>query len=639
MNYLTAYRGYSVAVCLLLLVLGVSLFNALPAMRVDLTQDSLYTLGDGSRELVTELSEPITLDFYFSASIAGELPQLKDYAQRIVDLLQEYAALSPDRLIVNVIDPEPFSEAEDLVTAAGLQGAPVTLGGDSLYMGLIASREDGEQEVISFFNPERERFLEYDISQIIYRIGQTSTLNVKVISGVQMFGGYDFATQRSSGPWAVIEQLKGVAQVEEIHPPQQAIDAETDVLLIIHPQDMDEPTLYAIDQFVLSGGKAMFFVDPHAEINSRIPGQADSSELERLFQAWGIEFNVEKIVGDSRWGMRISSAQGPALPHVGIIGLARESMSVDSVITAELDSINLASSGYLSLSGESSLRFEPLLTSSADAMLIDAERYVAINDHGELLAGFVATNEPYVLAAEISGEVQSAFSEAPQSLVPEDEGSETKAADAGVMDPAEEPTSLQTAVQDERPEHLQQGQLQVIVVADVDLLSDRLWVQVSNFFGQQVVSPWASNGDLLMNAVENLGGSQALISLRSRGQYARPFEVVNELRNTAAEEFKQQEQVLLQRLEELEQRISGLTPALDGQGEPMLSDEQNSEIEAFEQQRLEIRKQLRQVQHQLNQSIDALELKLRWLNIGVMPVLLLLTMAGVLYYRRRASGL
>ena len=639
MNYLTAYRGYSVAVCLLLLVLGVGLFNALPAMRVDLTQDSLYTLGDGSRELVTELSEPITLDFYFSSSIAGELPQLKDYAQRIVDLLHEYAALSPDKVIVNVIDPEPFSEAEDLVTVAGLQGAPVTLGGDSLYMGLIASREGGEQEVISFFNPERERFLEYDISQIIYRIGQTSTLNVKVLSGVQMFGGYDFATQRSSGPWAVIEQLKGVAEVEEIHPPQQVIDAETDVLLIIHPQDMDEPTLYAIDQFVLSGGKAMFFVDPHAEINSRMPGQADGSELARLFKAWGIEFDAGKIVGDSRWGMRISSAQGPALPHVGIIGLAREAMSVDSVITAELDSINLASSGYLSLSDTSSLRFEPLLRSSADAMLIDAERYVAIKDHGELLADFVATNESYVLAAEISGEVQSAFSEAPKTLVSDTEASETEASDADLIDPAEEPDSLESAAQVERPEHLQQGQLQVIVVADVDLLSDRLWVQVSNFFGQQVVSPWASNGDLLMNAVENLGGSQALISLRSRGQYARPFEVVNELRNTAAEEFKQQEQVLLQRLEELEQRISGLTPALDGQGEPMLSDEQTSEVEAFEQQRLDTRKQLRQVQHQLNQSIDALELKLRWLNIGLIPVLLLLTMAGVLYYRRRASGL
>lgn len=635
MNYLTAYRGYSVVVCLVLLVLGVGLFNGLPAMRVDLTQDSLYTLGDGSRELVSELSEPITLDFYFSSSIAGELPQLKDYAQRIVDLLQEYAALNPDKLLVNVIDPEPFSEAEDLVTAAGLQGAPVTLGGDSLYMGLIASAGEGEQEVISFFNPERERFLEYDISQIIYRIGHASSLKVKVLTGVQMFGGYDFATQRSSGPWAVIEQLKGVAEVEEIHPPQQVIDADTDVLLIIHPQDMDEPTLYAIDQFVLSGGKAMFFVDPHAEINSRVPGQANSSELATLFEAWGIEFDTAKIVGDSRWGMRISSAQGPALPHLGIIGLAREAMSADSVITAELDSINLASSGHLSLSDSSSLRFEPLLTSSVDAMLIDAERYVAIKDHGELLVDFVAANEPYVLAAEISGEVPSAFAEPPKAEVPDIEEASVESAE----EPAAENDSPDSPIQVELREHLKQGQLQIIVVADVDLLSDRLWVQVSNFFGQQVISPWASNGDLLMNAVENLGGSQALISLRSRGQYARPFEVVNELRNTAAEEFKQQEQVLLQRLEELEQRISGLTPALDGQGELMLDQEQTSEIEAFEQQRLETRRQLRQVQHQLNQSIDALELKLRWLNMGLMPILLLLTMVGVLYYRRRASGL
>ncbi|MGH1373890.1 MAG: GldG family protein, partial [Cellvibrionaceae bacterium] len=184
-------------------------FNALPAWRLDLTEDELYTLGSGSKQLVAELEQPITLSLYFSQSLADDLPQLKDYAQRIEDLLFEYQALNPNKVIVKVIDPEPFSDAEDQVSAAGLQGAPVTLGGDSLYLGLIATRDDGEQQIISFFNPERERFLEYDVSQILHRLGQVSPIDVKVLSGVQMFGGYDFASQRSTGPWAVVEQLRG----------------------------------------------------------------------------------------------------------------------------------------------------------------------------------------------------------------------------------------------------------------------------------------------------------------------------------------------------------------------------------------------------------------------------------------------
>lgn len=634
MNLFTGYRGYSVALCLMAFVVSAVIFNALPAWRLDLTEDDLYTLGDGTKELVSELEKPMTLTLYFSQTLSADLPQLKDYAQRIEDLLFEYQALNPEKIIVSVIDPEPFSEAEDEASAAGLQGAPVTLGGDSLYLGLIATRDDGEQSIISFFNPERERFLEYDISQILHRLGQVSPTRVKILSGVQMFGGYDFASQRSTGPWAVVEQLRGVAEVEEIHAPQISIDDQTDVLIVAHPQELDDQTLYAIDQYVLSGGKTLLFVDPHAEINARAPGQAQSSDLDRLFDAWGIVFDRSHVVGDSKWGMRISTGrQGPALPHVGIIGLPRESMDENSVLTAELESINFASSGHLALKAGSSLQFEPLLQSSVQSTLLPIDDYVAMSDHGELLADFTATDEKYTLAARFNGAVNSAFDAAPEPEVNQAaDGSLNNENETGEVDEAEstDVTSL---------EHRAQGEMQLIVVADVDLLSDRLWVQVSNFFGQQVVVPWANNGDFVMNAVELLGGSQALISLRSRGQYARPFEVVNQLRATAAEEFKQQEQALTQRLEELETRIASLTPAADGQGQPMLSPEQSSEIEVFEAQRLEIRKELRQVQHHLNQSIDALESKLRWLNMGLMPLILLSVMIGVLFYRRSRSGL
>ncbi|MGH1373891.1 MAG: Gldg family protein [Cellvibrionaceae bacterium] len=377
-------------------------------------------------------------------------------------------------------------------------------------------------------------------------------------------------------------------------------------------------------------------------MNARAPGQAQASNLDRLFDAWGIGFNPDQVVGDRQWGMRISTGgSGPVLPHVGIIGLPKESMADDSVLTAELESINVASGGHLLKREDTSLTFEPLLWSSSQSTLLPIEDYVVMSDHGELLADFSVSDERYVLAARVIGPASSAFDEAPEApesgvdAVSGDSASGNESGLAG--ETAAEIGSPSGS--DEPTQHRPQGQLQLIVVADVDLLSDRLWVQVSNFFGQQVVVPWANNGDFVMNAVEHLGGSQALISLRSRGQYARPFEVVNQLRATAAEEFKQQEQALTHRLEELEARIANLTPAADGQGQLMLSPEQSAEIEAFEAQRLEVRKQLRQVQHHLNQSIEALESQLRWLNMGLMPLLLMIAMVVVLFYRRSRSGL
>ncbi len=619
MRWLTSMRGLSVAVCLLLLLgLCLVLFQ-LPAWRVDLTQERLYTLSEGSRSLVRDLNKPLTLTLYFSRSLADNLPQLGDYAQRIEDMLHEYQALNPDLISVKVVDPKPFSEEEDEVTVAGLQGAPVTLGGDSLYLGLIAASDGGEgspaQEVIAFFSPERERFLEYDLSQVIHRLSQPQQIVVGVISGVQMFGGFDFATQRPTAPWAVVSQLQEVADVRELYEPLARIEENVNVLMVVHPRDLDDTTLYAIDQYALNGGRVLLFVDPHAEINSRAAGQANSSNAEKLLQAWGVEYDPEALVGDRKWGLRIATDPRSApMPHVGIIGLPTDAMDKNSIITAELESLNVASAGALrQRDGDTAVRFQSLLHTSSDAMLIDSQQYLAARDHGDLLANFQSADQAYVLAAQVSGPVHSAFDEAPQP--------EQEAEDAPPVLP-----------------HQSEGELNAVIVADVDMLSDRLWVQVSNLFGEQVLLPWANNGDFVVNAVENLGGSQALISLRSRGQYSRPFTLVNSLRAEAAEEFKQQEQVLLQRLDQLETSIASLKPSVEANGELVLSDDQRAEIEAFEAQRLETRKQLRQVQHQLNESIDVLEGRLRWLNMGLVPALLLLLMAIVMIHRRRLAA-
>lgn len=611
--------GRLLPVAILVLVVGTLLLRQLPAWRVDLTEESLFSLSDGTVNIVSSLEQPLTLQLYFSESVANDFPQLMDYGQRVSDLLAEYVALNPDRLKLEIIDPEPFSEAEDSATAAGIAGAPVSLGGESFYLGLAVSRDDGAQEVIGFFSPEREAFLEYDISQLIYRVGQPSKPVVGVLSQLQVLGGFDFRTGGMTPAWMALEQLKGFADVKSIAADKGAIENELDVLLVVHPQGLSDLELYAIDQYALKGGKVLAFVDPHAEVAVQQPGMPSPSEFDRLLESWGVSFESGKILGDRQWALRIPTATSQIpMPHVGIVGLQGDSLNADSLVTAELEVINVSSAGALSPKAEALTEFVPLLQTSASSKQFDTVKYISARDHSALLNDFEDGGKPLTVAAIVRGEAKSAFDERPEAPKPEEGNAES--ADTVVV------------------EHVRQSEngINVVLVADVDMISDRLWVQVSNFMGQRMAMPWASNGDFVANAVELLAGSDDLIGLRSRGQYSRSFTVVNELRVQAAEQFKQQEQNLQQQLADLEAKISSMSPDTNADNEPVLSAEQEQAIKEFEAQRFQVRKQLRQVQHQLNSSIEALETRLKVINIFLVPALLIVLLL-VLRLRRARS--
>lgn len=496
------------------------------------------------------------------------------------------------------------------------------MGGDTFYLGLVLSREDGEQQVIEFFNPERERYLEYDISQLLYRISQPAQPVVGVMTATQALGGYDFRSRGMTPAWMALEQLKGFAEVVAVNVEQASIQQQLDVLLVIQPQQLSDEDLYAIDQYVLKGGKAMVFVDPHAEIVAQGQGMPNPSDLEQLFKAWGVAYNSGEIAADRSWGLRVPTATNQMpIPHVGIVGLQPEGFDQDSLITSELEVINISSAGSLSAAEGATTEFVPLLQTSATSKIFESSEYALTRDHGNLLVDFADLGKPLTIAARIRGDINSAFEAAPEL-----EADEAEAKD----EPAEEKAAAEHKAKSDAP-------INVMVVADVDLLSDRLWVQVSNFMGQPMAMPWASNGDFIANAVEQMSGSEDLIGLRSRGQYARRFSVVNDLRVAAAEQFKQQEQRLTDRLAELEQEIASLNPQASAQNELVLTPEQQKAIDAFEGERLEVRKQLRQVQHQLNSSIDALESRLKFINIFLVPVILLVGMLLLPKLRRRAG--
>lgn len=618
---------------LVALIVTSGLLSQLPAWRLDMTEDKLYSLSDGTKAMLSNLQQPVHLEFYFSDTVASELPHIREYAKRVEELLQEYQLASGGQLTLSVIDPEPFSESEDRAAEQGLQGVPASLGGSDVYFGLVAqAQSDGAVgQVIGFFNQERERFLEYDISQLVYSAAKEKMPVVGVISGLDVLGGFNYASGQQNSPWLAFEQLKQSYDVRKLTLDERQIAEDIDLLVVVHPTGLTANGRYSLDQYILAGGKAIVAVDPLAELAQPGPmgtHAKPSSQLPELFKAWGVEFNPELVVADADYGLRMPAGDSRVpLPHVGIMGVRGDGLNDQELLTMELEAVNLSAAGALSAADSATTTFIPLLSSSSNSALMEAKLFQGVQDHSILLKEFQADERRYTLAARVSGSAQTAFANG----APVDEPDAQEQSVQTNSEQASEPEDAPKA-------HLAEstGDIQLLVIADSDIFSDRLWVQVSQFFGQNVMSPWASNGDFLINAVENLTGSGDLISLRSRGQFSRSFEVVDELRRTAAEQFLAQEQQLMASLEALEAKISQLSQSEEGQIVE-LTPEQEVQIDEFEQQRLAVRKELRQVQHQLNKDIDALEGRLKLLNIALIPSLLILLMLWVSWRRSRQS--
>lgn len=594
---------------LLLLVaafLAFTIFNnlALSRWRIDLTENSLYTLSAGSREIVSEIDEPINLYFFFSDQVSEDLTRIRTYAERVEDMLREYVLAADGRIRLQIIDPVPFSEEEDQAAEFGLRGLSVNTAGDELYFGLVATNALGDQEIIPFFQAEKEEFLEYDISNILYSLTQVDKPVLGLLAGLPVNGYLDPETQRTLPSWMSIEQLKRHFEIRTLEPTDQAVPEEVAVLLAVHPKGLGEETLFAIDQYVMKGGKLVAFVDPLAELDQpAAPGGRQQvseqySDLNRLTSVWGVEMREDVVLGDSQNALTVT-AQGRPLRHLAIHRLTADNLSRDDITTGLLENLNVATAGILDIAEEARDRVEVLMHSSNYAMPLPTDKFQYLNDPETLQDGFVPTGEEYPLAVRLSGAAESAF---PDGL---------EAAEGESLAAAED--------------------INVVLVADTDLLSDRLWVRVQNFFGQRLASPFADNGDYLVNTMDNMAGSSALISVRSRGRFSRPFELVQGLRREAEARYREKEEDLQQRLTETETKLRELQETRQSQNLLALSPEQTRAVAEFQREKLKIRKELRDVRHQLNKDIQDLGGWLKFLNIGLAP--LLLTLGLFLLYR------
>lgn len=597
----------------------------LSGWRLDLTENNLYTLSPGTRSLVRGIEEPINLYFFYSDEATRQFPSLRTYASRVRETLEEFADASDGRLILQTIDPQPFSEEEDRASQLGLTPVNLGAGAESVYFGLAGSNSIGTSDAIPFFepSPSKEAFLEYDIAKLVYNLANPDKVVVGLVSGAPITGGIDPQTQFPSQPWVVVRQAQQLFEVRPLSTPALQIEDDVDIMWIVHPTNLDDSTLYAIDQFVIRGGRALIFVDPYAEIvaASGDPsgfGVGASSNLEQLFAAWGVQFSPRDVVGDNRFALSIRAGFQPTR-HIGLVGLDATALAAEDVITSGLNTINLGTTGHFTLAEGATATLAPLLRSSADAAVLPADRFQFLSDPSELLRSFAPSGTEYVLAARLEGKLASAFPDGP----PQQEGTE----DGGAIDDAL--TAAHLAGTDTA---------NVVLVGDVDMLSDRLWVQVQNFLGQQLVTAFANNGDFVINALDNLSGSADLIGLRSRATYSRPFTTVDALRRDAELKFRATEEQLEAQLSETESKLGELQAQRSDQGSLLMSPEQEAEVQRFLDEQVRIRRELRSVRRDLDRDIDALGTTLKVINIGFVPLGLTALALAFVFVRRRGKG-
>lgn len=688
------------------LVVAVGLIGLLPGARIDLSEDRLYSLSDGTRGIVAGLDHPMELMFFYSDSATGDAPQVRAYARRVRELLREIALAGEGKLRLSVIDPEPFSEEEDLATRYGVSAVPVTQGGPGIYFGLVVAREEGgEGEADNPFNPrisrtmplirpDQEPFLEYEVLKLIDNVNDPDRPVVGLLTGLDIDGGFDPAMGRPLPPWMVMDLIRQLYEVRRVPAGGDSVDEEIDLLMVVHPQDLSERMLYAIDQHVMRGGGTIVFLDPNADsMVTRSPGGAlipagMRSDMPRLLEAWGVVYDSGRALADSGLALRVMTGEGGRpVPHPGMVGARRDNLAGDDIITSRLETVNLSSAGVISPAEDAPLLFEPLIESSASAMLMDAALLESVIDPSVLFDEFEPTGERYVVAARLSGMLDSAFPDgrppaedgeedaeagmesgagapgdgdadaesdaAAGARGDEDEGMESDA-DAGAPDDGDADMQGDAAAApdgepaEEPPVHIARTAepANIVVFADSDMLSDRLWVQVARFLGRRIPQPFADNGDVVINALDNLSGGADLVSIRSRGTYSRPFTRVLELQREADDRLRLEEAELLDRLAETEQALAELNrpDGEDDQAAPFgppaeVAPEVQAEIDRFNAELIDTRRRLRDVRYQLTEDIERLGDALMAVNTAAVPALLTLfvLIAHFLRSRRRAG--
>jgi ABC-type uncharacterized transport system involved in gliding motility auxiliary subunit len=590
-------------------------FNALintafTASRLDLTQDGLFTLSEGTKELLSTIDEPIDVRLYYSRRFNELGPDIARHSTRVIELLGEYERLSGGKVRVEVFDPEAFSPEEDLAVSDGLQGLPFDQSGERVYFGVAGTNSTDDRDSIGYLAPERGPFLEYDLTRLIHNLANPDKAKIGVLSDLPLQG-----TQFDNyQPWLIVEGMKQFFDVRFIDREDKKLPEDIEVLFIAAVHFLNDSMAYEIDQFVLNGGRILAFVDPFAEAMALAGPQAGQlpppgvgiAAMQPLMAAWGVEMPAAQFVANSDDAVRVGfpdpeSGQQVAVDYVAWLTLQGDRFKQDDTVSSQLQRIVVTSAGaFLPIEGATTT-FEPLIFTSKNSDLMSAFDIAQQPNPIALIEQFEPGDTSYTIAARVSGDVKTAFPDGPPQEV---------------LDAADDAEAVKKA-------HLSESKvpLNAILVGDSDFLADRNWAQVQDIGGQRLTIPSANNADFAINALDNLRGSQALVGLRGRGFSVRPFQVFVDMRQEADDKFRAKEQELLATIEVIDQNIQRLQQEEQATG-VLLTSAQQDEIDNFRVQMLDNRRDLREVQRSLRNDVESLESQVRIINIWAVPVVI-----------------
>ena len=557
--------------------------NILGYSRIDFTENKLYSLSDGTKSLLENLKEPIHLRLFISSNLVKDVPQFSTYANRVETILKTYSNLSSGKITIETIDPKPFSDAEDRAVGMGINPFNATEMSDSLYFGLAATNSTNGQKNIPLFSPERETFLEYDLTSLISELSQTKKPVVSIIDNL----GLSSDARIGKPEQQILKQMKEMFQVEMINESTNELNENTKVLMIIHPKFLSDETLYMIDQWVLDGGATLIFLDPYAETElSRqqgMPPMNPRSDLKKLLDTWGVKFDNKKAVLDSEFGFRIArkingrDIQVTNYPWLNIRG---DGLNRNDSSLSNLSTIVMTTAGSIEDTNKDPI-LEPIIRSSNKSGLGDAQK--AGNPEGDprdLLSNIKSENENYVLAGWIKGDLNSSFID--------NENKRNK-----------------QIIKSKKTSN-------VLLITDADMLMDRNWLTQRGAF--------ANNGDFVLNVVEKMIGGNALSDLRGKSTSWRPFEKIIALEKVAEEKFLIEEQMLAKKLEGMEDKIRNLTQNNDKNSD-VLSPETIKAIDGFKAEMMATRSQLRNVKFDLRRDVELLKKWIISLNVAILPIM------------------
>jgi ABC-type uncharacterized transport system involved in gliding motility auxiliary subunit len=603
---------------LLVIVVLLNVIFSYANIRWDTTEDKIYTLSGGTKSILSNMEQPVVVKFFYNATSRNMPANLKLYSRRVTDFLSEYEKASDGKLRVEMVDPKEDSDEEEWARKYGLKGYQV--GGDEkVYCGLVFLAGDQEDK-IEFLDPSREELLEYDITRIIQRLQNPKKKVIGIVTGLPVFGPpsrMPFQAQGGAEPWLFVTEMKKTYDVRQIDPKADLLDP-VDLLILLHPKDLTVKLQYAVDQYVLSGGNLLVFVDPLCVVDTtqqRGFPQPSASDLEKLFGAWGISMDKSKVVMDLDQPTRLRR-DNAVEDNPTWISARKGAFNSTDVVTARLDSMLFPMAGAIKATEAPPKELEVLVHSGKNAGLVDA--FQATVGPDAIRRDFVADAQPENIAVRLRGKFKTAF---PEGMVDDPKsGTETAEAKAPVnskqlMD------SIKAA--------------SIVVVADVDMLADDFYVQKARLAGLVLSKVFNDNLNFLLNACEMLTGSDELISLRSRGKYERPFTAVLELQREAQERWMAKENELVQRAEETNRKLQELEQKKDSSQTLILSPEQESAISKFKEERERVNRELKAVRKNLRADVETLGTRLKWINILLMPLLVSVIGIGYALHRHR----